>query len=126
VECGVASSGVVCTYLSFAACPGFVVGPSTPPASIALYATTKCHDWPDHPGYLRYISLSADTGATYFDIVNNADDAWIKVVNCQCGYDDGTIVGGRAQWGGSKTVNCYSHPIAVESTTWGRIKDMYR
>jgi hypothetical protein len=127
VTLGVAMTGVVCTYLSFEVCPEYLQGPSTPPVSIVLCATTKCHDWPDHPGYLRYINSGTDTGATYFDIVNNPDDGYFAVINCRGTAEYGaTVVGGRAQWGGSKTVSCYSRPIAVESTTWGNIKAIYR
>jgi hypothetical protein len=83
----------------------------------------------DHPGYLTYFTTT-DVGASYFDIVSNADEGCAIVVNCQAEYDLGTLIGGGAQWGGSQSIICAmdpsTDPTAVDFTTWGSIKSLYR
>jgi hypothetical protein len=123
VTYGVAQSGSFVIFLSFVACPGFNQGPGTAPGAIVAGAFTQCHDWYDHPGYCKY--LCPDLNATYFDITTNAEEANYAVINCQVSYDN-TLIGGRAQWGGTKTVTCMTGPTAVEQTTWGKIKGLYR
>jgi hypothetical protein len=116
VECGVASSGVACTYVGFTPCPGWLQGPGTAPGSIVVAAFDKCHDWNDHPGYLKYVSTSSNLGASYFDIVDNADEGGARVINCQAALDMNTEVSGRAQWGGTQTIACAmagTEPLAV-------------
>jgi hypothetical protein len=116
VAYGVASSGVAVLYLSFMACPGFNQGPGTAPGAIVAAAFTQCQDWMDHPGYCKYISTE-NVGATYFDVVNNAEEGKYVVINCQLAYDV-TSIGGRAQWG--------VDPTGVDLSTWGKIKGLYR
>jgi len=123
VSCGIATSGVTLTFLGFSPCYGFLEGAGTPPQSIVVSATSSCHGVLDHPGYCKYLS-NTNVGATYFNIVNNADDGAIKIVNCQASLDYGVGVGGGAQWGGAKTITCYSIPL--EAGTWGKIKALYR
>jgi hypothetical protein len=123
VTYGVAQSGSFVIFLSFVACPGFNQGPGTAPGAIVAGAFTMCHDWMDHPGYCKY--LCPDVAATYFDITNNSDEGKYASINCQVAYDV-TTIGGRAQWGGTKDVTCAMDPTAVEQTTWGKIKGLYR
>jgi len=127
VTFGISLTGTQCVFAGFTACANFLNGPSNAgnPAAIVVAATTKCHDWTDHPGYARYVSTN-DLGASYFDIVNNADEDRVSVINCQAEPDLGTVIGGGAQWGGTKTVVCGMDPTAVETTTWGKIKGLYR
>jgi len=131
VTYGVSTIGAHCTYVSFSACPGFLIGPSNAgmPAACLSTATTRCHDWVDHPGYLTYFTATG-VGDTYFNIVANADEGYARVINCQFEYDMGTQIGAGAQWGGTQTVVCpwdsSPDPTSVEETTWGRIKGLYR
>ena len=123
VSCGIAKSGVTVTFMGFIPCPGFALGAGTAPGAIVVSATSACHDVFDHAGYCKYMA-STNMGATYFDIVNNADDGAIKVINCQGNLDTGLEIAGRAQWGGTKQISCYSVP--VEPSTWGKVKALYR
>ena len=119
-------SGEPVSFLSSTACAGFAVGYGTPPNDISFSATSACHDWYDHPGYLRYFNEFENTGATYFDIGIYHPESGIKQVNCQGDYDPDPVVGGRAQWGGTKSIVCANDPTAVDLTTWGKIKGLYR
>ena len=123
MSCGIASSGLSVTFAGFIACPGFVQGAGSAPQAIAVSATAACHDIFDHPGYCKYMTTTY-VGATYFDIISNADDGAIKIINCQGNPDPGWEVAGGAQWGGTKTISCYY--VAIEPTTWGKIKAVYR
>jgi len=125
VTYGISRTGIACTYLSFMTCPGFTQGPGTAPGAITIAATSKCHDWVDHPGYAKYMSTT-QLGASYFTIVNNADDGYARVINCQGDYDMNTAIGGEAQWGGTKSIVCYTGIYPVEATTWSKIKAAYR
>ena len=123
VSCGIIRTGVSLTFAGFATCAGFVQGAGTAPQSIVVSATSACHDVFDHPGYCKYIATT-NMGASFFDMVNNADDGAIKLINCQGTPDTGLEIGGRAQWGGTKSINCYD--VSVEPSTWGKIKALYR
>jgi hypothetical protein len=80
-------------------------GPGSGFNSIVVTATTACHGWRDHPGYAKYMSTT-NLGATFFNIVGNVEDEnRIHVVNCQLGQEI-PVVGGGAQWGGTKTLTC--------------------
>jgi len=121
---GVAKTGGTVNFVGITACPGFLQGPGTAPGAILFAATTKCHDWVDHPCYVKYMSTTSMT-ATYFTIVANADDSLIQLINCQLGTEI-PAVGGGVQWGGTKTIVCGLDPTAVNLTTWGNIKGLYR
>jgi hypothetical protein len=124
ISVGVAKTGTAVTYVGITGCPGFLQGPGTPPAAILFAATTACHDWLDHPCYVKYMSTTAMT-ATFFTIVANTDDGLIQLINCQLGQEI-PAVGGGAQWGGTKSIVCGLDPTAVDLTTWGNIKGLYR
>ncbi|KPJ60591.1 MAG: hypothetical protein AMJ46_06260 [Latescibacteria bacterium DG_63] len=129
---GVASSGEPVLFTALFACPGFCLGPSIagwPGAIVVAAIDDDCHDRWDHPLYLVYANHSCLTGATYFDIVDNADgmhnDMNHHIINCSHEYDANTVIACRAQWGGDKDITC-GEIVAVEATTWGRIKALYR
>lgn len=115
---GVQSTGASVVFLEVVACPGFVIGPSTAGMPDAIYIGTEgvCRTSYDHPGYLKYASV--DTSPTQFYITASADLGHYMVVNCDQAYDEGTVVGGSAQWG--------EEPVDIEGTTWGTIKTLYR
>ncbi len=123
---GVASSGEAVNFASWTACPGFLKGVSVAgePSACSSNSTSGCHNWWDHSGYLSYLNLSTRTGATFFDIVANADLGHNRVINCAFTYDNGTTIGYRAQWGGTSTLTCPS--TAVEETTWSKVKSLFR
>ncbi|UCF78044.1 MAG: hypothetical protein JSW03_07975 [Candidatus Eiseniibacteriota bacterium] len=123
---GVTSSGGNPIFLTVTACAGFLKGPSQAmePAAIIISSTGPCYQWRKHVGYLRYLAQS--TNATYFNIVGNADLGHNWVINCASLYDQNTAVGGNAQWGGVQDVTCYGDPVSVETTTWGKIKGLFR
>jgi hypothetical protein len=123
---GVAASGGDAIFLGAAACPGFVKGQSSAGEPQAIFISTAgpCHQWRDHTGYLKYLAL--DTDATYFDIVPSADTGHNKVINCDDQYDEGTVVGGRSQWGGTQDITCQGDPTYLRLQTWGKIKDLFR
>ncbi|KPJ60364.1 MAG: hypothetical protein AMJ46_07285 [Latescibacteria bacterium DG_63] len=129
---GVASSGEPVLFTALFPCPGFAAGPSAagwPAAIVVAGFDDECHDRWDHPCYLVFFNNSALTGATYFDIVDNADgmfnDMNHNVINCNFEYDANTVIACRAQWGGDQDITC-AEVVAVEATTWGRIKALYR
>jgi hypothetical protein len=127
VSYGLATSGewdVDVECVSVTPCTGFGVGPGLCPSAIVFAASDACHDWWDHPGYVRVGSLNA-TPVT-FSIVQNSQELALSVINCQGGLDVGRVVGGGAQWGGTKTIVCATDPTSVDLTTWGRIKGLYR
>jgi hypothetical protein len=130
VSYGVLKSGGSGTFASYTPCLDQLMLPGTAPGAIAQAATTTCHDWYDHPGYCSYYALGVT--AAYFTIIANGDEHWIKVINCQANYDPDPIIGdppnvnGQAQWGGTQTILCGTDPTAVEVTTWGKIKGLYR
>jgi hypothetical protein len=129
VECGIETRGEDVTFIGAGTCPGFVMGPSGagPPAAIAFLSTGPCYDWQFHAGYTIWQNQSTRTGATYFDIVANADYGDYYVLDCDYVLDDTTAVGHGAQWGGTKNIACCENgPTAVEVTTWGKIKGLYR
>jgi len=121
------------TFAGFVTCDGWLQLPGTAPAAIAVGSTALCHGWRDHAGYCSYFTTSATK--CYFDIVNNADEFWVRVINCQSNYDVNTIIGcpecvppvsGSVQWGGTKDIACVASPTPVDLTTWGNIKGLYR
>jgi hypothetical protein len=128
---GVASSGEPVLFTALFACPGFAVGPSSAgwPAAIVVSSMESCHGRWDHPLYLVFANNSALAGATYFDIVDSADSMKDNmnhhVINCSNEYDANTMIACRAQWGGDQDITC-GEIVAVENTTWGRIKALYR
>ena len=115
---GIQASGAGVTFLGTVACPDFLKGPSSAgePAAIIISSKGECHQWQDHIGYLRYLTMNTCT--TWFDVVASADLGHHKVINCDIEYDEGTTVACRAQWG--------SEPSDVEATTWGGIKAAYK
>lgn len=126
---GISTTGFPVSYLSFTPCPGFTENPSQAgaPAAISVSSTSGCRISSNHVGYLTYLNGTSAVGATYFDIVPNADLGYFKVVNCAGTYDEGTTIGGRAQWGGTKTLTCLTGGRTdVRPTTWGGIKALYR
>jgi len=126
VSLGVKISGEFVNFMDFHPCPGFLAGPCDPPAAILCSSAFSCRDWWDHPCYLSYLNMSVRSGATYFDVVGSSTDGQSLVINCSSQYDYGTIVGGRAQWGGAKTITCEGGPTDVERTTWGMVKSLFR
>lgn len=126
VSCGIQRSGAAVTYMGLNVCPNFVPGPGTAPGAIFATATTQCHDWVDHPCYTKW--LTANTQASFFDVIGNVEDGnKIDLINCQAVSEASFVtVGGRAQWGGAKTVTCNTPIYPVEETTWSRIKATYR
>jgi hypothetical protein len=123
---GIAYTGDPFDYLSTTACPGFLKGPSTAgePDAIVVSSTGECHMWDHHSCYTRWMS---GTGAdSFFDIVANADLGHYKVINCDNLYDEGTVIGGRAEWSDVQSIVCGEDPTTVEETTWGKIKGLYR
>ncbi|KPJ59358.1 MAG: hypothetical protein AMJ46_11520 [Latescibacteria bacterium DG_63] len=123
---GIATTGGDAIFLAAVACPGFLKGPSTAgePEAIIISSTQHCHQWRSHVGYLKY--LTPNTTATFFDIVPSADLGHYMVINCDNEYDLGTVVGGRAQWGGTQSVSCQGDPTTVHLGTWGKIKGLFR
>jgi hypothetical protein len=69
--------------------------------------------------------LTTNVVASYFDITTNADDGEIFLMDCQAGHES-PPVGGRAQWGGTKTITCATGQTAVDLTTLDKIKGLYR
>jgi len=125
VSTGITRSGAPATFLGFSACPNFLAGPSAPPLDILFSATTACHDWRDHPCYGKWMSTSSVV-ASFFDITGNVNNGMItNLINCQLGTEIPAI-GGRGQWGGTQTIECPFGPTAVDVTTWGKIKGLYR
>jgi hypothetical protein len=127
VAYGLQITGPYQAYLGETGCPGFNRGAGGAQVSIYFGSTQGCRQWHEHPGYSKVLA-NTDLGATYFDIINNADVGHHKVVNCDTEYDEGTVVAanGRAQWGGDQTVTCMGDPTDVELTTWSKIKGLYR
>jgi len=124
---GIVRTGAPATVLGLGICPGFLQGPGTVPAAILFTATTACHDWYDHGAYMKYMATSS-TLASFFDITTNADDGILLLKNCQA-IDEippQLVIGGRAQWGGTKSITCTTGQTAVDLTTWGKIKGLYR
>jgi hypothetical protein len=117
-----------------------LVGYSGGAADILVSSAGACHSWPDHPGYLKYINISPNTGRTYFRIANNSSLGFVRVINCSMGYDLGTELDGCVAWGGTvyDPFECYSPPgpngwaeyfcqfTPVEPTSWGAIKSLFR
>jgi len=124
---GIVRTGAPVTVMGLGVCPNFLQGPGTVPAAILFTATTACHDWYDHGAYMKYMATS-NTAASFFDITTNADDGILLLKNCQA-IDEippQLVIGGRAQWGGTKSVICALDPTSVDLTTWGKIKGLYR
>jgi hypothetical protein len=127
ISCGITRTGATATVLGLSVCPVFLQGPGTVPAAILYTATTQCHDWYDHGAYMKYMNTTS-TAASYFDITTNADDGILLLKNCQA-IDEippQLLVGGRAQWGGTKSVTCAAGETGIDLTTWGKIKGLYR
>ncbi len=133
---GVIHTGQPALYMSFNACPGFLVGYGGGAADIMVTSAGACHDWHDHPGYLKYVNLSPNTERTYFRIVENSSLGFLKVINCSMEYDYSTEIDGCVAWGGTvyDPSECYFQHMAeyfcgftpVEATTWGAMKTLYR
>jgi len=136
---GIAISGEPVVFTCVFPCPGFLMGPSAAGWPAAILVATMgagagygCRDRLDNPCYLGYYNNSDRTGATYFDIVGNADEESLPgerlsrhVINCSFEYDPNTVIGCSAQWGGDQAASCLAL-VPVETTTWGKIKQMYR
>jgi hypothetical protein len=125
---GIQVSGEPVDFLGAFACQGFVEGPGVGPDAICFLSTGSCYDWRNHSGYTLWFNSSTGTGATYFDIVPNADSGNYYAMDCEYTWSMNTVVRGRAQWGGTKTIGCgcVTGPTSVQATTWGNIKDLYR
>jgi hypothetical protein len=121
------TGGTGITFMSWNACPGFLKGPSITgePSSMLSSSTDLCHDWYDHEGYMLWLNGSGTT-ARYINIVASADLGHNKLINCANMYDEGTTIGGGVQIGGAQTIVCGDSPTAVNNTTWGAIKGLYR
>lgn len=126
IPLGIDYTGPAADFLSATACPGFLMGPSTAgmPAAMISSSTGECHTWDHHPLYTRWFDSLG--GTDYFDIVASADLGHYKVINCDTEYDENTLIGGRAQWGGVQDITCGEGETAIELTTWGKIKGLYR
>lgn len=125
---GVAVSGEPAAFTTMFACPGFALGPSlagAPGAVVVAGLGLACMSSVYHPCYLGFVNNSRCVGATYFDIVPNADLGHYKLVNCSYTYDENTTVACRAQWGGHQNTTCVVL-VPVQATTWGRLKGMFR
>ena len=126
---GVTATGTgTITFMSWNACPGFLKGPSAAgePAACLASSTSLCHNWYDHEGYLLYMNGTNVTASKILTIVASADLGHVKVINCHNEYDDGTTIGGGAQISPTQTIVCEGSPTAVNTTTWGAIKGLYR
>lgn len=126
---GIQVSGEPVSFLGAVACQGFIEGPGVGPAAICFLSTGSCYDWKNHSGYTCWFnSSSSRTGATYFDIVANADVGNYYALDCQYTWVKHTAIRGGAQWGGTKTIGCgcVTGPTSVEATTWSEIKGLYR
>jgi hypothetical protein len=123
---GIIDTGGDAIFLAVVACPGFLRGPTTAgePEAIIISSTGACHQWRSHVGYLKY--LAPNTTATFFDIVPSADLGHNMVINCDGEYDSGTVIGGGAQWGGTKSVSCQGGDTFIQLKTWGKIKELFR
>ena len=129
VRYGILVSGEPVTFSAANACPGFVMGPSVagPPTAMLFLSTLECCDWQFHAGYACWMNNSTLTGATYFSIVANADAGDYRVQDCNGVWDEATAIGHGAQWGGTQIITCaVAGPTAVELTTWGKVKAIYR
>jgi len=127
---GIAVSGEPAVFTCVFPCPGFSIGPSLagwPAAIVVASSGVGCRDRFENPCYLGFFNNSDGTGATYFDVVGNADEKTYgrHVINCSFEYDPGTLVGCNAQWGGEQTAACLAL-VPVRATTWGAIKQMFR
>jgi hypothetical protein len=125
---GIAQSGQAAVFLGFEACPGFVISQLDGPEAVLVQTVDVCRGTWEHPGYFVYSNPSSNVGGTYFRIVPNADLGYCKVINCAFGFDE-TRVANCACWedpvySASCTASCGSLP--VESTTWGKIKSLFR
>ncbi|MCX5800054.1 MAG: hypothetical protein NTX17_01495 [Candidatus Eisenbacteria bacterium] len=125
VAFGIRANGSPVTFLGFVPCPGFSIVVSNPgiPSAIMVTSSTGCRASWEAVGYLEYVC--SGTGPTYFDIVPNADFPDFKVVNCDYTFDL-SILGVGAQWGGMQELECVYGWDSIESTTWGKVKAMFR
>ena len=122
VRCGIEVLGEPVVFAAASACPGFLVGPSVagPPAAILFLSTSACHEWQFHAGYTCWMNNSELPDATFFNIVANADAGDCRVLDCNGVWDEATAIGHGAQWGGTQIAT------AVQLTTWGKVKALYR
>ena len=128
VSLGIQKSGGAANYVGITMCPNFLQGPGTAPYAILATATTRCHDWCDHACYVKYMATSSMT-QTNFAIIGNIEDGnTLDLINCQAISERPILTAGHgAQWGGTKTIQCANFgPTAVDLTTWGAIKGLYR
>ncbi len=125
----VAQEGAPLVFQDWNPCPGFLRGVSIAgePAACGAYSTQGCRDWVHHTGYLVYWNAGDNTASQAdFSIVPSADLGHNKVINCEFKYDENTYVGGGARVSDSKTIGCIGDAYAVEESTWGSIKALFR
>jgi hypothetical protein len=113
-------------FTACTACPGFQKGPSTAgePAAVIVSSTGECHQWQQHPVYCMW--LSNDAAGEIWTVVSSADLGHYMVINCDNEYDSGTTLGHGAEWSTNQSFACATGGDAVEQTSWGRIKSLYR
>jgi hypothetical protein len=123
---GIQASGYPVTFLGFVPCPGFtvVLSQAGMPSAIMVTSTMGCRAAREAVGYLKYVC--SDTRATFFQIVANADLGHYKVINCDYTFDEGTGIGGMAQWGGTRQLGCPYVWVGAPALTWGGIKSLFR
>jgi hypothetical protein len=127
VPFGMVNSGNA-VFASCTACPGFLKGPSTAgePAAVIVSSTGACHQWMEHPVYCMWQAQADVNVPDIFTLVASADLGHHNVINCDNEYDVGTVLGHGAEWAPQQTLVCGGDPTAVELTTWGAIKGLYR
>lgn len=125
---GIQVSGEPVTFLGAVACQGFIEGPGDGPAAICLLSADSCYTWRNHSGYTCWFNPSSTTGATYFNIVANADAGNYYAMDCEYNWVEHTVIRGGAQWGGAKAIacGCVVGPTGLEASTWSNVKGLYR
>jgi len=124
-------------FLFFRTCPGLIQVPQqmSPPAACFALSLSGCKSWTDYVGYALYL---ADPGASCrFVVVPNADSEVVRVQNCRGTDYPWTFTQCCAQYSAVQTVSFCDDPgcpfecfgcnvTSVYSSSWGRIKALYR
>jgi hypothetical protein len=107
-------------------CPDFLMGPCSSPSACIVSSTGPCHQWQNHPAYCTWTARADVNVPDIYVIVASSDLGHHKVMNCDFEYDDNTSLGHGAEWAPTQSLVCGADPTAVELTTWGAIKGLYR
>ena len=129
-------SGEDMSFLFFRTCPGLIQLPQTvdPPAACFVVSQTGCKPWRNYVGYFLYM---ANPGANCrFVVVPNADSDRLRILNCRGGDYPGSGALCCAQYSATQTVWFSDDPggpacfgcnvVSVQSSTWGRLKALYK